>query len=274
MSTEIVVDHYQSPAAPVIEDRTMRYLEAQAKQLARSGLVPSSLRGKPDDVLAVLAWGHVIGLTPAVAVQEVHNIQGRPFPSARAVVAAANVRGHRVRVIESTRERCTVMALRAGDPDSWAVTVTYTLEDAKVAGLLGKDVWKQSPADMLFARASRRAVKMIAPEVLLGMAELGFVVDDDPATTYTVTAQVDQPAAIEAAVQEPRWHDLWRERCLAAGCDRATSAALIDAATQGRARTSVDVTVADRPDCDLLLAKWAEARPADVAAWLEEPEAE
>ena len=46
---------------------------------------------------------------------------------------------------------------------------------------------------------------------------------------------------------------------------------LLAFATEGRAGTSVDVTVDDRPACDLLLDRYAEDRPEDLAAWLAEP---
>lgn len=280
MSTEIVpatstvVDHYQSPAAPVIADRELRYLQAQAKQLAGTNLVPPALRGKPDDVLLVCLWGHSIGLPPVPATQNIHIIEGRPFPGAAAVQAAAQARGHRVQCVKATATECTVRALRRGDDPSWAIEVTWTMADAQRAGLTKKDNWTKYPGQMLFARAVREAVKRACPEVLMGMQDAGWATDEEPPPpTYTVTAQVDQPAAIEAAVA-PAWADLWRSACKEARCPVDVSKALIHNATQGLTVLSADVPEGMRGDCELLLNKWITDQPADVAAWLDEPEAE
>jgi hypothetical protein len=49
--------------------------------------------------------------------------------------------------------------------------VRYTIEDAKLAGLLHKDNWKQEPSDMLVARCIARGVRRVLPGSVLGMYE-------------------------------------------------------------------------------------------------------
>lgn len=281
MTTDIVhaprggVEHH-AIAAPVIEDRALRFLQSQAKQLAASSLVPKDLRGKPDDVLAVISWGHVIGISPAVAVQTIFLVEGRPYPASQAVVAAANARGHIVRPVRSTATECVVRALRRGDPPDFAVEVRYTIEDAKSAGLAGKDTYRKHAADMLFHRASRRAVKMVAPEVLLGMSELGFVMDDDPDRPAETPAVRDalETTATAALATPTSWPEAWRRRCNEIGCDRATSQQLIDYATGGATKLSVDVPEPMRPACDDILDQWARDRPENLTVWLEQPAGE
>lgn len=274
MSNELV-RHVAMPALP---DREVARLKSDAIMLARTNLIPSALRNKPEDVLALVAWGAAIGLEPAVAVQAIYLIEGRPYPSGRALVAAANARGHRVQCVRSTATECTVRALRQGDDPSWVVEVTYTLDEAKAAGLTSKDVWKKYGADMLFWRAARRAVDRTCPEVVLGLGDAGFaMLDDDEGQVHqavTVTATVDQPPALEAPAPDRfPFPKHWSNRCVALGVSREVSQRLIYAATEGLTTASADVPEGMQATCEELLDQWARDRPADVVAWLEQPEA-
>lgn len=49
------------------------------------------------------------------------------------------------------------------------VIATYSVSDAKKAGLLEKDNWQNALAEMLYARAFGRGVKLIAPDLVLGL---------------------------------------------------------------------------------------------------------
>jgi hypothetical protein len=78
---------------------------------------------------------------------------------------------------------------------------TYTLEDAKRAGLLGKDMWQKYPKDMLFARCISNGARRVCPELVTGVYtpdELGLAVDEDGNAV-----NVQQPVVIgNAAVVE------------------------------------------------------------------------
>ena len=45
---------------------------------------------------------------------------------------------------------------------------TLTIKDAAKAGLVNKDVWKNYPKNMLFARAVSNACRFYCPEVISG----------------------------------------------------------------------------------------------------------
>lgn len=140
-----------------------------AQALGRSGLVPSALRGKPDDILVVLLWSQSLGIDPMPGLAGIHVIDGRAGLSAEMIVALV----HRhpdcryFRCVESTPERSTYETLREGSPEP--TTLTWTIEDAKRAGLLGKQNWKKYPAEMLRARAAKNLGMAEFPDILLGV---------------------------------------------------------------------------------------------------------
>jgi hypothetical protein len=85
--------------------------------------------------------------------------------------------GGYIRVAEYGDERCTVEFKRHDEDEPRSVS--WTLDDAKRAGLLVKDNWKGYPADMLKARALTRAARIGWPDLL------GGVYDPDEMTTVS-----------------------------------------------------------------------------------------
>lgn len=148
-----------------------------SQALAMAGLLPSGLRGKPSDVLAVILYGAELGIGPVQALQGIYIVQGRPVVAAQTWLALLRTRGHRAKVVENTDTTCTV-ELQRGDTGE-THRETFTLDDAKKANLTGKDVWKSYPKRMLLARAVANAARFLAPEVILGMAAEGEVFDDE-----------------------------------------------------------------------------------------------
>ena len=176
-----------------------------AAQIAETEFVPGAMRGKPDVITACIMFGDEIGLGPMQALSSIHVVDGRPFPSAELLRALVLREGHSLRVVESTGTRCTVTARRRGQPDHEAVTVDWTIEMARAAGLAGRGAWRTYPRAMLLARASADACRMVFPDVVKG---LGHVPDTDGAVTnewveYAATLGPDQPAPPE--LENVRW---------------------------------------------------------------------
>jgi len=71
-------------------------------------------------------------------------------------------------VKESTRQQCVIefwsISKRTGRWEVLGIS-TYTLDDAKQAGLTGRDNWKNYPDMMLFARAMTNGVARFCPDV-------------------------------------------------------------------------------------------------------------
>jgi hypothetical protein len=175
-----------------------------AGRLANSPFVPDKMRGNPADTFSVLLAGHGLGLSPIQSLQSIVLISGKPYISTEVILGLAYRAGHQVQWLESTDRRATVRVTR-GDGHGTA-EVTYTLAQAQAAGLTSKDNWKRMPAEMLRARAVRAALKMVAPDIALGLetAEGGATGADTQPTGSTVVQIGAKPAPEpEAAPAEP-----------------------------------------------------------------------
>jgi hypothetical protein len=139
MSGQAVERHTASASPALVSDSAFRQLMRQAEVWSRSKLVPKALQGKPDDVLLVGMYGFELGVPFTKALSQVHVIEGAPRASSQLRVAIAEREGHEVWTEESSSERATVCGLRRGAPAERVQKVTWTLADARRAGLLA--VW-------------------------------------------------------------------------------------------------------------------------------------
>jgi hypothetical protein len=168
------------------------------------------LRNQPEEVTAVILAGHELGLKPMASLKAMDIIQGTPALRAHAMRGLVMSHGHKVRLVESTPEKCVYTGRRADEGDDAWQTVTWTLARAGQLGLLEKKEWKKQPQTMLVARATGEICRLIASDVLHGVPyaaeELdgyvhGEVVQQKraPLSVAALTAPTPQPAAEPAA---------------------------------------------------------------------------
>jgi hypothetical protein len=146
----------------------------------KSGLLPTSIK-TPEAAAIIALKGWELGLKPLVSFAYISVVNGRPTCAAELMLAEIRRVYPKaiVKISKSTDTECVVQAKR---PEEDALTeFKWTIEDARKAGLLGKDNWKNYPADMLFARTITRMKRRLFPEVLMGVdyvpEELGAEVD-------------------------------------------------------------------------------------------------
>jgi hypothetical protein len=101
-------------------------------------MVPRALRGRPDAALAVMVYGHELGLRPMTSLREVFIIEGTPSCSAKLMRALIYRGGHELHFVEQSSQRCIVEGKRADGQGS--ARVTWEWEDAQRAGLVFADV--------------------------------------------------------------------------------------------------------------------------------------
>lgn len=138
-----------------------------AQSLARTSFVPSTMRGKPDDITAAILAGQELGLQPMAALRSMDIIQGTPALRAHAMRGLVQSHGHEVVLVESTPEHCTMRGRRKGS-DNWQ-EVEWGLPRAERLGLTGKSEWKKQSQTMLVARATGEICRLIAADVLFAM---------------------------------------------------------------------------------------------------------
>lgn len=166
-----------------------------SQRLAKSGLIPRALHGKPDDVLVVLLRGQELGLGPMQALAGIHVIEGKGVCSADLIVALCAKRRdvcEYFRLVESTEKRATYETRRAGFPEP--TRISFTIEEAQRAKLTGKDNWQKYTAAMLRARCSTALARAVYPDLAMGLY------DPDEAEDFQRNAPV---VPIQAAPSAP-----------------------------------------------------------------------
>jgi hypothetical protein len=167
------------------------------------------------DALWVIATGRSLGLDPVTALRGIHVIKGKPVLSADLMAGAALRHPDCVRfqVVEMSAKGATVEVLRKGwdEPSRYS----FTLEDAKTAGLTGNPTWRKFPADMCKARAIARAARAAFPDAILGVYVSGELDDELEQSSRgpmaTRTPQRAEAEVIDVEVVEDREPRVWSD---------------------------------------------------------------
>jgi hypothetical protein len=171
-----------------VEPRSIADARSLAEAISRSGLAPQAARS-PEAVMVILAQGAELGLPPMAALRQIHVVSGRAVLSADLMRALVLRMGGRIRCVESTPDRATFAGARGEEPEQ---SITWTMQMAQRAGLVGKGPWQQYPAAMLRARASAELCRLVWPDVVGGLYtpdEMGDARDVREAPAVPVVAE-------------------------------------------------------------------------------------
>lgn len=165
--------------------------------LSRSGLIPQGLNS-PEKVCVALQWGHELGLSPMVAVNNVAVINGKPTLSADIMAAVVKrspeYGGIKWLKLTDTEAECEITRiLPNGEKES--ITSSFSMQDAQKAGLASRDVWRKYPKRMLKHRCLSYGLKDMFPDLLAGLytpEEMESVDSSEPPKERNVTP-VEQP---------------------------------------------------------------------------------
>jgi hypothetical protein len=161
--------------------------------LANSDMVPKDFKGKPENCLIAIQWGNEVGLKAMQALQNIAVINGRPALWGDAVIALVRNSPLCESIVETDdaiSSTCTVKR-RGEAPQSR----TFTDDDAKAAGLLGKSgPWSQYKKRMRQMRARAFALRDVFPDVLRGLPVAEELLDMPPTERHMGAAEVVTPA--------------------------------------------------------------------------------
>jgi hypothetical protein len=156
--------------------------------LAASDYFPDARDGAKAAVRIML--GMDLGLSPTAGLLGIHYFEdgGKPVFLIESKVLSALIKRHPrydYKVVERSDEKCALQFTVDGEPidDGLEGIVTFTIEDAKRAGLLGKDAWKKYPATMLTWRCMAEGQRLYFPDLTVGqpiytVEEFGVEKDD------------------------------------------------------------------------------------------------
>lgn len=187
---------------------------AVSKLLVSSRLLPRSIT-TPEAAFAVIVTGRELGLSAMQALRAIHIVEGKPTLSADLMVALVKRSEACLyfRLVESSAVVATYEAHRRGEPGP--TRLSFSMEEAKAAGVTGKDNWRKYPAAMLRARCAAALARAVFPDLVLGVCdpdELAPTIDVTPTAAPTpapvvseaVSAPTPAPAPAPAARRTKR----------------------------------------------------------------------
>lgn len=180
------IERYEPPRNEIVtDDRYMDRIPAMAEQFARSNLCPEAFRGKPNDV-AIIGYSLAdLGLRMTInTLPHCYVVHGRIGVDSQLQAGLAARCGYTTRPKPNVCNESTA-TVQIVDRDGHLHEVTFTMVDAERAGLTKPSktgepsMYKKYPREMLIARATTRAIKWHAPEVMLGLAGTANAFESD-----------------------------------------------------------------------------------------------
>lgn len=170
-----------------------------AKTLASSQLIPKAFQQRPGDVFVAMMWSHSLGIPIVQGLQGIAVINGKPSLYGDALLAVCMGSGQMADIEETVTGNAdnltaTCKVTRRGKPTP--VVSTFSMADARAAGLLGKPgPWKQYTSRMLKMRARAFALRDAFPDVLSGIASAEEMQDIEGTATEKATENVAEQVA-------------------------------------------------------------------------------
>lgn len=167
-----------------------------AAVLYKSGLFADT-KSEAQAVVKVLA-GQEYGLAPFAAMRGIHIIQGQPVPGAHVLAQAIKRSGHYTfKVVKHTNTECVLEFFQKANAGWESLGVeTFTTEDAKRAGLLGKANYQKHPRNMLFARCVANGARFHCPDISGGPILVSEELDEgEPVPVENTATAPALPAA-------------------------------------------------------------------------------
>jgi hypothetical protein len=163
-----------------------------------SGVLPTTIK-TPEQAMVIALKGRELGLEPLYALSSIHMVNGKPGLAAELMHALVMRKYPKAKLqfitpVKNRNIECVIRAQRdGGDPQEFC----YSIEDARTAGLMGKDNWKSHPAAMLRARCMSAAIRATWPECVMGCYT------PEEIQNSTVALQGANAAEIDARFVEP-----------------------------------------------------------------------
>ena len=153
-----------------------------AKMISTTQLIPKAYHNKPADILVAFEFGRSLGLGYLQAVQNIAVINGRPSLWGDAVLAVCQghpdfeyIKEHQMTNDSGEVIGCQCIVKRKSYPEE--TKRQFTIEDAKKAGIWGRNVWAQYPNRMLAMRARAFALRDTFADALSGIQMIEEVQD-------------------------------------------------------------------------------------------------
>ena len=146
-----------------------------ATHLEGAVVLPKHVRSKADAV-AIMLTGQELGLQPMQSLRCLHLVEGRVELSSHLMLSLmASRMGVEFSWRTSTATEATLVLKRPDQPEH---VETFSMQDAKRAGLDRRQTWTRWPKQMLRARCISNAARAYCPEILAGVYVRGEITDE------------------------------------------------------------------------------------------------
>lgn len=164
--------------------------------IANSAMVPKTYQGKAGDILVAVQMGAELGLKPIQALQNIAVINGKPSVYGDALLALVQAHPSFEDIKEWYDEKTNTAFCTVKRKNQTEHTVSFSIEDAKKAGLWGKSgPWTQYPKRMMQMRARGFALRDKFADALGGLITVEEAQDyqlvDTPAKDVTPISKTD-----------------------------------------------------------------------------------
>ena len=145
-----------------------------ATQLAKSDMIPTIYKKKPENCIIALELSNRLKLSPFLVMQNMYIVQGKPSWSSSFIISCINGSGRFTGPLkfemDAGRTKCRAYATEKISGEK-LVGPLITMEMAQAEGWLGKSgsKWKTMPELMLRYRAAAFFGRLYCPEIINGM---------------------------------------------------------------------------------------------------------
>lgn len=188
--------------------QTLELCRQLGAHYASTDMVPKQYQGKPESAAVAIQWGMEIGLQPLQSLQNVAVVNNSPCLWGDALIAIVKGSGQ-CEYIRSEFDDETMTAYvatkRKGEQEE---VRSYSMEDAKRAGLAGRQTYQQHPKRMLNARARSHVLRDVYADLLRGfqvreIIEEDHVEKDITPKSDTLKSLLKPTAKAEAKPEQP-----------------------------------------------------------------------
>jgi hypothetical protein len=147
-------------------------MKDMAMDIVKSGFFASARSEAQAITLMMIAQAD--NIHPMQALMQYDVIGGKPAPKATTILARFQDAGGTIEWLETNDKKAVA---KFTHQKGGTITIEWTIERAKQAGLLKNDTWIKYPAQMLRARCIPEGIRAIYPAVLSGMYTSDEVAD-------------------------------------------------------------------------------------------------
>ena len=146
-----------------------------------------------EQAAALMLIAQAEGTSPALALRDYHVISGRPTLKADAILARFQQAGGKVKWLKLTEQEAVAVFSHPAGGD---VEISWTMEMAKKAQLLGNQTWQKYSRAMLRSRCISEGVRTVYPGVVCGVYTPEEIESIDVASAPVPARAISAPAPV------------------------------------------------------------------------------